>query len=215
MTRVALMTGGSRGIGAATAAMLRDRDWNVLVLRRSDADLVFPARVAHWTNKNPFERLDAMLLCAGEWFSHLFSEQWLSAYCQSYDVAVRSSVVLLQAYLPALKAAGGCVVAVASTRGFIGGVDTAPYSAAKAAQIALIQGFAREYKGVRFNAVCPGLTDTDIGREVIRTGGANADAVPQPPSAVAAEIVRLIESEDNGRVMRIVDGKATEAKWNW
>ena len=104
---------------------------------------------------------------------------------------------------------------VSSTRGFIGGLHTGPYAAACAAQIALMQGYAREYEGVRFNCLCPGLTDTDRGGQVIATGGAKPDAIAQQPSVVAAEIVRLIESGDNGRVMRVVDGKAWEARWTW
>jgi NAD(P)-dependent dehydrogenase (short-subunit alcohol dehydrogenase family) len=110
---------------------------------------------------------------------------------------------------------GGSVTMVSSTRGFIGGVATGPYSAACAAQIALMQGYAREYQGVRFNCVAPGWTDTDMGKEVAATGGVKPGAVAQPPGAVANVIVDLVEGEANGAVVRVVDGQATMAKWVW
>jgi len=64
--------------------------------------------------------------------------------------------------------------------------------------------------------VSPGLTDTDLGRQVIATGGAKADAVLQPASAVAQVIVDLIEDgQSTGRVVRVVDGAASDARWAW
>jgi NAD(P)-dependent dehydrogenase (short-subunit alcohol dehydrogenase family) len=112
------------------------------------------------------------------------------------------------------------VVMVASTRGFIGGIDTGPYSAACAAQIALMLGYAREFKGgpgkARFNCVAPGLTETDMGQIVKATGGAKPGTVGQPPEAVAAAIVGLVtDGASNGRVVRVVDGVAADAKWVW
>jgi len=106
--------------------------------------------------------------------------------------------------------AGGCVVMVSSTRGLIGGVNTGPYSCAAAAQIALMQGYAREWPGVRFNVMCPGLTDTRMAAQVRATGGAKPDAIAQPPRAVAQVIVDLLEGDANGKVVRGVDGEAQE-----
>lgn len=49
----------------------------------------------------------------------------------------------------------------------------------------------------------------------IKTGRAKPGAPMQPPEVVAAEIVRLIESGDSGRVMRVVNSEVSEAKWVW
>jgi len=217
MTQIALLTGGSRGIGAATANMLRVRGWTVVAPRRDELDLSVFGSVRYFSSAWTLLRmpLDALVMCAGEWFSAPLARISDSDYLRQFRVFL-SHENLVRAFLPRLEDARGCVVAVASTRAFTGGMETAPYSVVKAALVALMQGFAREYgRGVRFNIVAPGLTDTDLGKQVVATSGAQPDAVPQPAEAVAAEIVRLIESGDNGRVMRVVDGVATEAKWSW
>src|SRR3990167_4792070 len=225
MTQIALLTGGSRGIGAATANMLRARGWTVIAPTRDVLDFAdtnsLSVYLLDWVRMIEVPQFDAVIFCHGEWTSR---SPWQSpgfdpaiVWYRQFTLRVFSPMFLLQFLLGGdPKWHPGCVVMVSSTRGLIGGVDTGPYAAACAAQIALMQGYAREYGGrTRFNAVCPGLTDTDMGRYVMATGGAKPDAVPQPAEAVAAEIVRLIESGDNGRVMRVVDGVATEAKWSW
>jgi len=219
MTKTALIAGGSRGIGAATADMLRARGWTVVAPTRKQLDLDIFGLVRYFAsarNLSPLDLpLDALILCAGEWFSASLEKISDGDYLRQFRVFLAHEN-LMRAFLSRLEEAHGCVVAVASTRAFIGGVECAPYAVAKAGLVALMQGFAREYDGgVRFNVVAPGLTDTALGAQVIATGGAKPDAVPQPAEVVAAEIVRLIESQDNGRVMRVVDGVATEAKWNW
>ena len=214
--KVALLTGGSRGIGAATMELLQRRGWEIFAPTRAQLSLDSAIQAHAVRLPHALYGLDALILCAGQWYSRPLRDQDGHAWHYQYMLNVVSSFDLIRFCLSALERVRGCVVAVASTRAFIGGVETAPYSVAKAGLVALMQGFAREYGGeVRFNCVCPGLTDTDMGRDVIATGGAKPDAVPQPAEAVAAEIVRLIESDDNGRIMRVVDGVATEAKWNW
>jgi len=224
MNKTILVTGGSRGIGAATAELLRVRGWEVNAPSRQRLDLsdtgLLNSYLLDWLNGLEIPRFDAVIFCHGEWYSR---SPWQSrvdpaiVWYRQFTIRVFSPMFLLQFLLGGdPKWHPGCVVMVSSTRGLVGGVNAGPYAAACAAQIALMQGYAREYGGrTRFNAVCPGLTDTDMGRYVMATGGAKPDAVPQPAEAVAAEIVRLIESGDNGRVMRVVDGVATEAKWSW
>lgn len=223
--RTALLTGGSRGIGKATADMLRERGWSVVAPTRGELDFVdmnsLSTYLLDWIGGLNVPRFDVVVFCHGEWYSR---SPWQSPHVdpakvwfRQYTLRVFAPMFMLQFLLGGdARWRPGCVVMVSSTRGLIGGVDTGPYSAACAAQIALMQGYAREYPGTRFNAVAPGLTDTDMGREVIVTGGAKLDAVAQPPGVVAQVIVSLIEDgESNGRIVRIVDGKATEAKWSW
>ena len=224
MTKTAFITGGSRGIGEETAHLLREAGWDIVAPRRAvldfaDLQLVY-TYIMDWLSGLQVHQFDAVIFCHGEWYAR---SPWQNrnvdpaiVWYRQMTMRVFTPMYLLQFLL------GGdprwrpkCVIMVSSTRGLIGGVNTGPYAAACAAQIALMQGYAREYPGVRFNAIACGLTDTDMGREVIATGGAKPDAIAQPPESVAREIVRLIESDDNGRVMRVVDSQVSEAKWHW
>ena len=220
MNKIALITGGSCGIGKATADMLRGKDWEVAAPSRDQLDLSVYGSTKYFAsawNAAPHSLpLNALILCAGEWFSAPLEKIGDADYLKQFRVFLAHQNIM-RAFLPRLAEARGCVVAVASTRAFVGGVETAPYSVAKAALVTLILGYAHEYSnGVRFNVVSPGLTDTDLGRQVIATGGAKADAVLQPASAVAQVIVDLIEDgQSTGRVVRVVDGAASDARWTW
>ncbi len=222
--KTAFLTGGSRGIGEATRSLLREHEWNVTAPPRRVLDFADPNSIGmteiDWINGLEVPEFNAVIFCHGEWYSR---SPWQNRgdpaiiWYRQMTMRVFTPMYLLQFLL------GGdprwhpeCVIMVSSTRGLIGGVNTGPYAVACAAQIALMQGYAREYPGVRFNCVCPGLTDTDMGRQVIATGGAKPDAVAQPAEAVARVIVDLVEDGvSNGKVMRVVEGQASEAKWNW
>ena len=224
MTKIAFLTGGSRGIGKATADMLREHRWDVIAPPREVLDFAdtnsLGVYLLDWVRGSEVPRFDAVIFCHGEWYS--FSP-WISSidpakvWYHQFTIRVFTPVFLLQFLL------GGdprwhpeCVVMVSSTRGLIGGVNCGAYATACAAQIALMQGYAREYPGARFNAVCPGLTDTRMGAEVRATGGAKPDAIAQPADTVAQVIVGLVEDgKSNGRVVRVVDGVASDARWAW
>jgi len=214
--KTCLLTGGSRGIGKATADLLRSKGWEVIAPTRAEFNMeksYYGVTRKGLTNR-AYDKPSALVFCHGEWYSKNLPEHKDKDYLYQYKTRVITPANILRVMLPVMVN-NGCVIMVASTRGFIGGVDTGPYAAACAAQIAMMQGYAREYLGVRFNCVAPGLTNTDMGAEVIRTGGAKPGAAMQPPEAVAAEIVRLIESEDNGRIMRVVNSEVSEARWVW
>jgi len=214
----ALITGGSRGIGRETAAMLTGRGWVVDAPKRAKFDVNRRGSLIRQLVSRmewPMEgSLDALILCAGEWgVAYHGSKQWIDEFDNQWWY-FNGHIRLLEHCLPALRAASGCVVAVASTRAFIGGVDSAPYSVAKAALVCLMQGFAREYDGdVRFNVVCPGLTATAMEAAIRASGGAKRDTVAQSAESVASVIVSLIESGANGRVVRVVNDRAATMTW--
>ena len=210
MNKTVLITGASRGIGNATEELIRLRGWQIIAPSRDELDFC-----RNDVDTFLLSPIDAMILCHGAWDCTDFREQCEGDWEWQLYLRVIYPATLIRRFLIAPSIKMKSVVMVASTRGFIGGVNTGPYAAACAAQIAMMTGYAREYEGVRFNVVCPGLTDTDMGAEVIQTGGAKPNDVPQPREVVAMEIVRLIEGDDNGKVIRVVDGKASEAKWSW
>jgi len=214
-----LITGGTRGIGKATADLLRDKGWNVEAWGRRELFLpdVFASRLldSDWMP-------DALILCAGEWYSKPELEQTWWDY-EHHFTLLGNHWRLMHHLLPFLMHTSGCVVGVASTRALIGGVETGPYSVAKAALVAMIQGYAREYNGnVRFNCIAQGLCNTDMGKQVIATGGAKLGAPMLQPVDVARVIVGLIEDKDaNGKIMRVVAREnasvpdVSEARWAW
>jgi 3-oxoacyl-[acyl-carrier protein] reductase len=80
-------------------------------------------------------------------------------------VHLKGMFFMAQAVYPAMVARGrGCIINVASQRGLKGAVNSAPYSAAKAAIMGFTRAVAWEAtpKGVRVNAIAPGPIDTDL-----------------------------------------------------
>lgn len=215
--RNALVFGGTRGIGKETCNLLASRGWSAIGIGRKTVDMNSRSSVNVWARRfflNPTS-VDAIVFSHGEWFSRPLTQHFPSSYIEQYESRVLNPMTVILQFADYLKVNSGSVTFVSSTRGFIGGVVTGPYSLACAAQLALVQGFAREFSGIRFNAVSPGLTDTKLGAEVIATGGAKPSSPMNTPEFVAGEIVRLIESGDNGKIMRVVDNESVEAKWIW
>ena len=214
--RTALITGGSRGIGFCVVQQLRELGWAVVAPTRAELDFSSAASMSRFIVDGWADAVapDAVVFCHGTWFSRPIGSRGEADWLEQYRLRVVEPMRLIDDMLFAGRVPK-CVIMVASTRGFVGGVDTGPYAAACAAQIALMQGYAREWPGCRFNVVCPGLTDTAMGQEVIATGGAKPGAVGQDPRAVAQAIISLITTDACGKVLRVVDGEVSEATWSW
>ena len=206
---IALVTGGSRGLGRSVASTFRALGWKVRTPKRQTLDMEDEGSVELFLGENPTP--DVAVFCHGTWYSDpgLDVAQWVS----QYKSRVVFPAVMIAHWLgkPGLRA----VTMVSSTRGFIGGAYTAPYSQACAAQIAMMLGYSREIEECRFNVVCPGLTDTDMAKDVVATGGASKEAVPQPVASVADAVISTILFEENGLVLRVVDGEVSRVKWVW
>lgn len=208
----ALITGGSRGIGAATVKILEAQGWEVLAPTREELWIQDSINVAEYARQLSYMDINAFIMNAHEWFSMTLNRQKTIDFGQQMMYVVHHwyllRAMLTRRYLKS-------VVAVSSMRGLVGGVNTAPYSMAKAALIAMMQGFAKEYGGVRFNTICPGWTDTDMGVIVKNTGGvSNPNAVVQSPVFVAEQIVRVLtDTQANGQVWRVNGGVAERVAW--
>ena len=180
MTQHVLVTGGSRGIGAAIVRAFRDRGCPVtffyeknhaaaqaLAARTGAAavccDVADTAAVARAIEAlAPVEILvnNAGLSHVGL-ISQISPEEW----DRLFAVNVKGIYNTVRAVLPAmLRVQRGCVVNVASMWGQAGASCEAAYSATKGAVIALTQALARELgpSGIRVNAVSPGLIDTEM-----------------------------------------------------
>ena len=194
--RVVLVTGGSRGIGAEVAVKAAAEGATVAVHYRTapeaaqrtmarisegragaEAD-AFAADIAVGAEAEQlvarvierFGRIDGLVNNAGLTlvgpFLETTTEQWEAVLRTDLTGAFHTC----KAALPSMVERGsGTIVNLASRLGQIGVAETAAYSAAKAGLIGLTRSLAREFgpKGIRVNAVAPGVTITDMTTDLV------------------------------------------------
>ena len=175
-----LITGGSRGIGAATVRAFTARGAEVYFLYEKEHDAA--AAVAAKTGataiccdvadgaavKEAFSRIgdvDILICNAGICYSGLMSDLTEAQWDRIFDVNVKGIYHCVNAAMGGfLKKQAGCVITVSSMWGQVGASCEAAYSATKGAVIALTQALAKELgpSGIRVNAVAPGVILTDM-----------------------------------------------------
>jgi meso-butanediol dehydrogenase / (S,S)-butanediol dehydrogenase / diacetyl reductase len=187
--RVALVTGGGTGIGAATAARLREEGAHVYVLGRREAPLEAVAEatgaialradasdavevrsaIAQIVERHG--RLDVVVANAGGFglgaLADTSDDEWRRACRANLDTAF----VVAREALPLLIERRGAIVVVSSIAGLAAGPEAAGYVTVKHALIGLTRSLARDYgrRGVRTNAVCPGWVRTEMADDEMRT----------------------------------------------
>lgn len=178
--RVAIVTGGASGIGAATVAELRARGAQVAVLDLQpsrdesvfgvECDVAGDASVERAVAAcvEHFGRIDIVVNNAGIGAQGTIAVNPSTEWARVWDVNVVGMVRVTRAALPHLLASGeGAVVNVGSIAGWTGLPDRALYSASKGAVHALTLAMAADHvrDGIRVNAVAPGTADTPwVGR---------------------------------------------------
>jgi 3-oxoacyl-[acyl-carrier protein] reductase len=169
--KACVVTGASRGIGAATAKLLEQEGARVMGVSRSgadhQADVTDPAAaegiVAECERR--FGGIDVLVNNAGTSsvvaLDELTDEEWQD----QWELNVMASMRLMRAAAPRMaERGGGRIVNVASSSGKRPSSSNAAYSVAKAAQLSLSRAFADAWagRGVLVNAVTPGPVETGL-----------------------------------------------------
>lgn len=188
MSNHALITGASRGIGAAAARLFAQEGWNVAVHYNASraaaeqlaaelaglgvkavpiqADVADPEQAERLVRETEgaLGPLDAVVCNAGVALpQQLLTDTTADQWRRLMSVDLDGMFYTLRAAIPGLvRQKRGAIVTVSSMWGITGGSCETPYSAAKAGVIGLTRALAKELgpSGIRVNCVAPGVIDT-------------------------------------------------------
>lgn len=220
MRKIALITGGSRGIGAACVRAFAADGYAVVFLanrsvekaqalkaelRAAGCDVDYrlcdvsdPAQVKAVIAEilRTYRRIDALVNCAGIAHIGLFTDMTEDEWDHLFAVNVRSAFSVTKAVLPGMiSVQKGTIVNVSSMWGEVGASCEVAYSATKAALIGLTKALAKEVgpSGIRVNCVTPGVIDTDMNAQLTDDDRAALnDETPLGRIGEAAEVARTI-----------------------
>jgi NAD(P)-dependent dehydrogenase (short-subunit alcohol dehydrogenase family) len=229
--KVALITGGARGIGAAVARRLTGLGARVViadvdtgrgaalagelggVFTRCDVREPADSEAAVARAVEEFGGLDLAFLNAGVGSGCGFGDDFdLAAYRRAMAINLDGVVFGVQAALPVLRArGGGDIIATASMAGLTATPFDPIYGANKAAVVGLVRalGPAIEPDRIRINALCPSFADTDIltplKDHLVRTGFPILTV-----DTVVDAFMGVLTSEDTGQCWHVVPGRPSE-----
>ncbi|MEW6223977.1 MAG: 3-oxoacyl-[acyl-carrier-protein] reductase [Chloroflexota bacterium] len=187
--KVAIVTGGSRGIGRAVSIMLARQGANVAFLDRAaclvddhtkgdvealgrrsvcvGGDVTDPASCAATVEETirEFGRVDILVNNAGITRDDLAMRMSDTAWAEVIDTNLSGSFYMARAVLrPMIRQRSGRIINMSSVSGQMGNAGQANYSASKAGLIGLTKALAREVasRGITVNAVAPGFVVTEL-----------------------------------------------------
>lgn len=220
MSRVALVTGGSRGIGAATVRRLAQMGFDVAFTfkdARNEAEAVASQVEALGRRAIPIQldlrelgRIKTTVEDVAEKLGGLQVLVNNAGYVQRVPpesltledwesmirVGLTAPFLFTQAAVPYMRDAGyGRIVNVSSLRALTGSAHGVHYAATKAGLLGLTKSFALALAPyhITVNAVCPGFVDTDINKEQLRNKGAEIlRQIPVGRVAAPEEVAALI-----------------------
>jgi NAD(P)-dependent dehydrogenase (short-subunit alcohol dehydrogenase family) len=226
----ALITGASRGIGAAVARRLQAEGVRLALASRSGDDLGLDGVVARQCDVRRPEELEAIVDEAVERFGRLdilvanagvgaygpFLELSAEHLEEMIDVNLKGTLYAVRAALPHLIASGeGDIVTLASEAGRRGLPLEAVYCASKFGQVGFTRALDHELRehGIRCINVCPGGVATDFALEEGR--GRTSDVLPGMMTAddVADVVLFVLTRPRNHRILETAFRPMTEQSW--
>ncbi len=196
--QVAIVTGGGRGIGRATALELARLGADIAIAELDTAtaeksasevqalgrkaivvatDVTKRADLAAMVQRTTrqFGRIDVLINNAGIYRAAATLDVTEEHWDAIMDINAKAVFFATQAVLPAMLAQKrGAIVSLASMAGKIGSRTNLPYNASKAAVISMTKSLALAHAadGIRVNCVCPGFVETDMWAKVAKEQGA-------------------------------------------
>ncbi|MGA7096893.1 MAG: SDR family oxidoreductase [Acidimicrobiia bacterium] len=228
--KVALVTGASRGIGAAVARALDGEGVKLGLASRSGDDLGIDDAVAMPTDVRDPEALDRLVTATVERFGKLeilvvnagvgaygpFLDLPFEDLEEMIDVNVKGALYAMRAALPHLIASGEAdLVTLASEAGRRGLPLEAVYCASKFAQIGLTRALDHELreKGVRCSNVAPGGVATDFAMGHGRTPDMPELEGMMSPEDVAETVLFVLTRPRNHRILEVAFRPVSEPSW--
>lgn len=230
--KIALVTGMSKGIGAAIANKLAESGYQVHGTYHSDkegADQVASAYPSQFhlhqvdlsdreSTRRLLRKLDgvrptAIVNNAGVVDFQSFEEFDFDEWDSTLEVNLTAQLLICQHFFPQMPA-GSAIVNIASTDGMTGTFASISYAASKAGVITLTKALGNVFgrKGIRVNAIAPGWVDTSMATEASHSAGENTplgrNGTPQEIAEVAEFLLSERASFVNGTTV-IVDGGYT------
>jgi NADP-dependent 3-hydroxy acid dehydrogenase YdfG len=218
MTKTALITGASRGIGSAIAEALAPSHTLLLAGRPSPRMDVVANRLGAttWpldlTDPDAIEaaaevlnELDVLVHNAGVAYPGRVAESTTEQWRATFEVNVTGAVALTLALLPALRAARGQVVFVNSGSGLNVSPGLAAYSASKFALRAFADSLRADEPLLRVTSIHPGRVDTEMQHDLVAyEGGTYEPARFLTPQTVAGVVAQVVATPPDAHTHQVV-----------
>jgi 3-oxoacyl-[acyl-carrier protein] reductase len=194
MTTHILLTGASRGIGAAIAARLADEDVQLAAMSSADADLseeTGPSQLWHAALDRLDGRIDILINNAGVFEANpIDAADWSANWARTMQINLTASAELCR--LAVLhwqdRGSGGRIVNIASRAAHRGDSPAHwHYAASKGGMLAMTKTIARAYaaQGIYAFSICPGFTMTGMAEDYLASRGGDKLLADIPLGRVA------------------------------
>lgn len=202
MKKTIIVTGASRGIGAAIVKMLAKEDYNIVLNYNKSEEIakkiqeeftkqgknveIFKADVSKREEVkklieftiNKFKKIDILINNAGISQTRLFTDITDEDWNNMLNVNLNSVFYMTQEVLPyMIHEKEGCIINISSIWGITGAACETHYSVAKAGVDAMTKSLAKELgpSNIRVNSIAPGIIDTDMNKYLLDEELANIE----------------------------------------